>query len=479
MEKKLNNTYRIFLNILIIVYSLYICLAVFKEKIIVSDDLSKLYESKYISESYFSYIYSFLDSTTMAARPISGFVTGTLIFFSKSNEYIYLLGVLFFPLSLIAIYCVAKKILSKELASLVTLLYSCSLIGTSIQFSSIMLNSNLATIFFSLSIYFIYVREKIILSSLFFIASILSYEIFLPLILLNLFLIKDNKKRVLFLLLTSGSIVLFRKVIQPEIFANSYQRDEVGKIFEFKRVMQVAVYSVKLFFKDLFVGIYKALLNFRNIHIVEIISALIVSSIVYKVFSAYDFKNQLYRFKNLGIISLISILLGLSIFLFSSYIPTVFGFDNRNLGAIRLFYTLFMISGIVYVFDKLKLGNRIISACFAVITFLLLITNVSVKNSWAYTSKFNNELFSKLSLALKENHIENGDVCLRYDTFNEFKTNPHFTFREPIFYNNWESPMLCEMNGIDSKKIHVYNVERKIDCTTVFLYQNGKISRVK
>ncbi|MGL6126576.1 hypothetical protein, partial [Chryseobacterium artocarpi] len=147
MEKKLNNSYLIFLNILIIVYNLYISLSVFKEKIIVTDDLSKLYESKHISKSYFSYLYSFLDSTTMAARPISGIVTGTLIFFSKSNEYIYLLGVLFFPLSLLAIYCIAKKILSKELASLITLLYSCSLIGTSIQFSSIMLNSNLATIF--------------------------------------------------------------------------------------------------------------------------------------------------------------------------------------------------------------------------------------------------------------------------------------------------------------------------------------------
>ncbi len=89
---------------------------------------------------------------------------------------------------------VAKKILSEELAGLITLLYSCSVIGTSIQFSPIMLNSNLATVFFSLSIYFLYVRDKILVSALLFIASILSYEIFFPLILLHLFLIKENKK---------------------------------------------------------------------------------------------------------------------------------------------------------------------------------------------------------------------------------------------------------------------------------------------
>lgn len=479
MEKKLNNSYLIFLNILIIVYNLYISLSVFKEKIIVTDDLSKLYESKHISKSYFSYLYSFLDSTTMAARPISGIVTGTLIFFSKSNEYIYLLGVLFFPLSLLAIYCIAKKILSKELASLITLLYSCSLIGTSIQFSSIMLNSNLATIFFLLSIYFIYVREKIIISSLFFIASILSYEIFLPLILLNLFLIKDNKKRILFLLLTSGIIIIFRKIIQPSIFVNSYQRDEVNKIFEFKRVLQIAVFSLKLFFKDLFVGIYKGLLNIRNLHVIEILSAFLISFVTYKVFSRYDFKSNLKEYKKIGLVSFLSIMFGLSIFLFSSYIPTIFGFDNRNLGAIRLFYTLLVVSLIVYSSVKLKLGNKITSAFLAVITFLLVITNLSVKNSWSYAVKFNNEIFTKLNTALQSNHIEAGEVCLKYDIFNEVKTNPRFTLREPIFYNNWESPMLSQMNGIEPHKIHVYNIERKADCNIVFLYKNGIITRIK
>ena len=479
MEKKLNNSYLIFLNILIIVYNLYISLSVFKEKIIVTDDLSKLYESKHISKSYFSYLYSFLDSTTMAARPVSGIVTGTLIFFSKSNEYIYLLGVLFFPLSLLAIYCIAKKILSKELASLITLLYSCSLIGTSIQFSSIMLNSNLATIFFLLSIYFIYVREKIIISSLFFIASILSYEIFLPLILLNLFLIKDNKKRILFLLLTSGVIVIFRKIIQPSLFVNSYQRDEVDKIFEFKRVLQIAVFSLKLFFKDLFVGIYKGLLNIRNLHVIEILSAFLISFVTYKVFSGYDFKSKLKEYKSIGIISFLSIVFGLSIFLFSSYIPTIFGFDNRNLGAIRLFYTLLVVSVIVYLSVKLKFGSKITSAFFAVIAFVFVITNLSVKNSWSYAVQFNNEIFKKLNTALKSNHIENGEVCLKYDIFNEFKTNPRLILREPIFYNNWESPMLSQMNGIDPHKIHVYNIERKTDCNIVFLYKNGIITRIK
>ncbi|WP_449388179.1 hypothetical protein [Chryseobacterium lineare] len=478
MKKNIDNS-GIFLNILIIIYTLYISLSVFIEKVIVADDLSKVYESKFISQSYFSFIYSFLDSATMAARPVSGIVTGTLMYLSRYHESFYRLGIFFFPLSLMVIYAVAQKIFSKELASLITLLYSCSVIGTSIQFSSIMLNSNLATIFFSLSIYFLYIRKKLLLSSLFFIASVLCYEIFLPLLLLHLFMIRENRKRILFIILTLGAIIIFRKVIQPVVFVHSYQRDEISKIFEFKRVMQVSFYSIRLFFKDIFLGMYKGILNFKKLHFWEWIFALLMSLLVYKVFCGYDFKNQYRHLKNIGIISFLAILSALSVFLFSSYIPTVFGFDNRNLGAVRLFYTLFIIAAVVVTAVKMNLPNKSIALVFSMISFVLIVTNINVKNSWIYASQFNHELFSKLKVAVKENHIESGEICLDYRMFHELKNNPGFTFREPVFYNNWEAPMLCEMNGINPEKIHVYNVERKKDCKIIFLYKNEKIIRSK
>ncbi|AZB27309.1 hypothetical protein EG339_23325 [Chryseobacterium bernardetii] len=479
MEKKLNRAYLIFLNILIVAYNLYIWLAVFTEKVIVTDDLKEAYNARHISKPYLSYIYSYLDASNMAARPVSGFVTGTLVFFSQYNGSVYLLGILFFSLSLFAVYGVAQKILSKELAALLTLLYSCSLIGTSIQFSPIMLNSNLATIFFSLSIYYVYVRKNILLSSLFFILSILSYEIFLPLILLNLFLIKENKKRLIFLLLTLGPVFLFRKLIQPAIFAHSYQRDEVGKILELKRVVHVTILTTKLFFKDIFVGIYKGLLNLKNLHIIEIFLAMVMSSVVYKLFIDYDFKSKLKDVKKIGLISLISTALAISVFYVSAYIPTLFGFDNRSLGAVRLFYTLFIISGIIYLSFTLKLGNKTVSFLFAGITFLLLITNMSVKNAWIYASEFNDKMFSELSKTLKAEKVESGVVCLRYDMFTELKTNPHFILREPIFYNNWECRMLAEMNGIDAGKVFIFNADRQTKCEMVFVYRNGKVVREK
>lgn len=475
----MNNNYVVFLNILIIVYSLYICLSVFKEKAVLTDDLAGFYVLPSVSGSYFRFIYSFLNSQIMAARPVSGVVTGTLTFFSKNNESVYFMGLLFFPLSLMVLYGVARKMISKELASLFTLLYACSSIGTSIQFSTIMLNSNLATIFFALSIYYAYVWKNTFISALFFIASVFSYEIFLPLIFLNLFLIKENKKRIVFAVLTIGIIVVFRKIIQPNLFANSYQRDEIGKVFELKRVMFVAMCAAKLFFRDFFEGIYKAFLNLRKMNVFEILLSLLMTSAVYKIFCNYDFTSKIQDYKKLAIISFISILAGMSIYIFSSYIPTLFGFENRNLGAIRLFYTLFIISVVIYLSVTLKLHSRIISAILAGIALVFIITNISVKNSWMYASKFNNELFSKLNTALKEQHIETGEICVDYDVFNQIKTNPNLTFREPLFYKDWESPMLCKINGIDPLKIHVHNVETKEDCAVVFQYKNGKMTRTK
>ncbi len=471
--------YSLFLNISIGIYALYISLSVFINKVMLADDLSKVYKSQCISQPYFRFIHSFLDSSTMAARPISGYVTGTLIFLSQYHESVYWLGLFFFPLSLLVIYILAQKILSVQLASLVTLLYTCSMIGTSIQFSTIMLNSNLATIFFCLSIYLLFFHKNIFLSSLLFIASVFSYEMFLPLIFLHLFLIKENKKRIAFIIITLGIIIIFRKIIQPVIFVNSYQRDDVGKIFDFKRFIQVVLYTTKLFFKDIFSGIFKSVVNYKKLNFFEWILVIIVPSLVYKIFSDYDFKSQWKRFEKLFLTSVIAIVCGMSIFLFSSYIPTLFGFDNRNLGAVRLFFTIFIISAVILLAVKCNVGGKSIASFFAMTAFVFMITNISVKNSWIYANHFNHELFSKLKTAIDENHITAREVGLDYDVFNELKTNPNFTFREPVFYYNWEAPMLSKMNGINPEKIRVCNVERKKDCKIIFVYKHGKIIRLK
>ncbi|HEX7871007.1 MAG TPA: hypothetical protein VF455_12935, partial [Chryseobacterium sp.] len=183
----------IFLFFLIFLYVFYTLYKIYSLDVVLADDLGLIYLTKNIHQNYFEYIVSYIDSSTMSARPVSGFITGTIIFLSKNNDNLYFSGLLFFPLSILTIFFVFSKILPKEIACLITLFYTVSMIGTSVQFSPIMLNSNIATILYVLSIYFIVVKKKLIISSCLFIFSIFSYEIFFMGIILNVLLIKDIK----------------------------------------------------------------------------------------------------------------------------------------------------------------------------------------------------------------------------------------------------------------------------------------------
>jgi hypothetical protein len=57
MEKKQHNNYLVFLNILIVVYSLYISLSVFKEKAVVTDDLAGVYALRMIPFLFQLYLF--------------------------------------------------------------------------------------------------------------------------------------------------------------------------------------------------------------------------------------------------------------------------------------------------------------------------------------------------------------------------------------------------------------------------------------
>jgi hypothetical protein len=173
------------LNILIVVYNLYIRLSVFTEKVVVTDDL-KVFIMPGIFHSLFQ-LYLFLSGCFQYGGKTSIRICDGNSYFLSSIIICLPLGILFFSLSLFAVYGVAQKILSKELASFINLAvfmlfhrYKYPVFSNHAKFES---GNN----FFSLSIYYVYVRKNILLSSLFFILSILSYEIFLPLILLNFF----------------------------------------------------------------------------------------------------------------------------------------------------------------------------------------------------------------------------------------------------------------------------------------------------
>ncbi|MNU12197.1 hypothetical protein D3C71_02190 [compost metagenome] len=304
----------IFLFLLTFLYIFYTLYTIFSSDVVLADDLVMIYSAKNINQNFFEYIISFIDSSTMSARPISGFITGTIIFLAKNNDQIYFSGLLFFPLSILTVYFVLNKILPKQIVCLAILFYAISLIGTCIQFSPIMLNSNVATIFYALSIYFIVVKKNLVVSSFLFMLSILSYEIFFMGIIVNTLLIKENNKKIVYAAFTLGLIFVYREYIQSYFFVNSYQRDSFSNILNFERDLKIFLWSVKIIFRDYFVAVFKSLANFWKINVFELGMALLISFGVFKVLKSFDFNFHSEKLKKVAVLTFLGLVISFGIY---------------------------------------------------------------------------------------------------------------------------------------------------------------------
>ena len=141
---------------LILFYLIYMCVVIMNHKVIIADDLSNA--SRILSDNnhnFLKFVKSFLDTAMMAPRPVSAFVTAVVIFASQYNLNYYFTGLFLFPISCFLLYYVLRKNISTTLASVIVTLYGLSYFGSSVQFSCIMLNSNLAVIFYLLSFHYL------------------------------------------------------------------------------------------------------------------------------------------------------------------------------------------------------------------------------------------------------------------------------------------------------------------------------------
>lgn len=466
----------IFLLLIIFTYIIYIHYSIYKSNVLLADDLGLIYRAKDIQQSYFEFIKLYIDSSTMSARPVSGFVTGSIIFFSQTNSQFYFLGLIFFPLSILSIYFVFSKILPKVITCLFVILYTTSMIGTAVQFSPIMLNSNIATIFYVFSIYFIVIRKNIVISLVLFVLSILSYEIFFMGLIINIIIIKQSKSKLLYIIISLMLIILYRKVVQPYFFVNSYHRDSVSNFLDLRRNIQIIIWAAKMIFRDYFIAIYRSLLNIQKLNAFEWILSLLISAGIFNLLKYYDFKFDLKKIKKIANIALVGFVFSFAIFSFSTYMPTLFGFENRNLAAIRLFFTLLIICIIFILFNKVRFRKNIMAFLFSCFVLISVLSNLGVKNSWIYANDYNNKLFKKIQTELNNSKIESGVVCVDFDVYSILKNDPNFTLREPVFFNGWESHELAVRNGIDLKNIIIQNSEREKNCMYKIFIRNQNVT---
>ncbi|MGV4413581.1 hypothetical protein [Chryseobacterium sp. T1] len=446
--------------LIFLILALLYCDIIIKD-VLLTDDLGRVFDPLFGTKNYnfFSFISNFIDQETMTSRPVSGFFYGFTLYLTQFNINFYYINFLFFLLSTYSVYNLTLRISNKKIALLVTIVYIMLPIASSTVFSPIMVNSSLATIFFCLSIEKA-ISKKLISSSILFILSILSYEIFIPLILIYFFTINSKTKiKLLFILTTLTIVFLYREIVEPNIFNNYYHRSKPTNIFNIKRnlsifheITKIPYYSSIAVAKGIRAIYFFSLLDYILLMLIMLISTITV----FKTKKLSNFPN-----KKIFFLLICCITLSFFIFFLSSYRPNIYGFDNRNLGAIKLFSSIISLNCILMI-----RSNTMRNITLLFIIFIISITNISTKNAWIYSAELNNKIFTSLKKALPKD-MESKYIFIKFNEQSETKfddrysiyKDKHFVLREPIFLERWESAYLKKINNIPQ----YYNVNYYYD----------------
>lgn len=135
-------------------------------------------------------------------------------------------------------------------------------------------------------------------------------------------------------------------------------------------------------------------------------------------------------------IAFVGIFLSIATFIPSDEIPNIYLYKNRMLGALRLFFTIFMI-----VIFLLFLKKNIIFSKIALFLSLILlcITTIGIKNAWIFTHRFHHTLFDELNKHLPKSP-KTHYILLTFDKskdnpkddIEEILNTPHLILKEPI-----------------------------------------------
>ncbi|RNA63968.1 hypothetical protein D1631_00355 [Chryseobacterium nematophagum] len=371
-----------------ILFSSFHFFSIYFHSVLLVDDLAKMYQIFELKEdplAYFTFIHRFLDTETMTSCPISGFITGSLIYISQFCSDLYFLGNGIFYFSILIIFHTLKRLFEVEMSIFISLLYSLLFIGSFIQYSPIMLNSSVSTILYCISLGYILksnTTSGLAYSMLFFFFSLLSYKIFAPLIILNIFFIRGPRARVTYFLGSIILILLYRRALEPLLFVNYYKRDAIENLFEIDRLKSLLVLGGKLLTLDFIITFFKSVRAIQYYSFLDylycILSSLLIFLLIYR-------SNLEYKVK------LVLLIGGLGIFVFSGYIPSLVGFEIRNLGALRIFFSIFLMGILLY-------STRTLSSLFR--KSLLLCTLLLNITRSAFIKIIENRLFQNAEFCI-------------------------------------------------------------------------------
>ena len=445
--------------------------------------------------AYLSYQNELSRFITMTARPISALLHGMVywnfgsnaVLFHSVNLVLLLASVIFFFLAIEQIYSNKLAIL----AAILALLYPYS---PATSFASIMMNSNLSALCWSIALYLStrnFVGKPLVLATLL-LCSALSYESFIPLFFLIActqivthryrFKVQYWRANLLGMLLALAAYGIYKAQVEQWLFQAKFTRVHT---FDFGQLLERITVISKQAFKLMFIDagpITKKALN--NIHTLEwVCIALVVVVTIYlpralfgassenesssskRALNSQTFNSQVLNQHALnqhilatqttqldwrdGLLAIAFFLAAHTIFLFSTYLPDAQdAFATRTLGGIRFAWG-FLIAIIFYKFLTMAHSKMSQALLWILLITLLVwssITIIGQRQAWIGAARINQLVVNQFVDAMAQDvrstdHPINALVLMP----NRFKQEVNI---EPIFSTTWDiTPSLKERFG--------------------------------
>lgn len=386
----------------------------------------------------------FADPNTFS-RPFNALVNSTMMYISYYEWMPFLVNIIFFCFNLFLLYKIINHYFkNKNFGLIIIFLAMIFPFSNATMFANIMIVSNIPIFLFLLSIICIY-QNKIFyyfLAGLLIFASTLIYEInvfMIPILAILLINETQNIKKLLingFLSMIFPLIlmVLYKKVLGSYFYEHYVTYTDNKFDLGIHKVKDFSISFFKTYFLDFFFLLKRAIIaiEFYSIYdYILVVLSLIISFLIVKQLSHTKIRITIFHLFFFAI----AILLAHGIFMISVYNINTYGFENRTLGWARLTFTIFIVSCIIFIYNRLR--NKFIKNLLSIFIFVLMvassITIISEKNAWQFAGKFNEEIFRKLNNKLPEK-LNGKSVLISYQK-NKYK---QFVADEPTLKSDYE-----------------------------------------
>lgn len=488
---------------------------------LLGDDLGLLIVRPYLAKSnYLQFQWAISSFHNLTIRPVSAILQGLCLWhFGTTAWAFHLVNLALFGGSLLFFYHAIKNALSRDIAlfaSLSALVYPCA---SATVFSSIMMNSNLAGLFWSSSLYVSTrpFKGKGILVAILLVLSALSYEAFIPLFLLNILfsLVKSNGEKpkkwqglaraipVFIAILVAGVYQVFlRKAIFELLFKLGFQDYySKAKSLSFSKLQIYPLTdSILRFYHSLILAakitfFYSLTISKRALSNLGILSPyyLILVILGLGALGFYTYRRikdssrdpphetqylqrLIERYTTLRITgfpqldlcatALLVFCCSYFIFVFSEYLPNPFGYGSGTLGGIRYSTALLLAAAttsLYHLFTR-KWPKRLVASFFIGLIALFTLSMIGQREGWVAAARYNDSILRHINKALHQNHLDETKlltlVVERPENF------PHQINEEPIFSVPWDignalslaNPiMIIHANVYHPQLTYVYN----------------------